>query len=230
MSSRSRPGTIAVWSAISAARGRTSPSGACTTRAGALASRSGSPSTTASSRWSSSTRADAARRAGGRVGGLRRACAARRLAGMERTRLGVAGDDAAADGGGAGRQGAGPRRLRGARPRLRRAFWGESRCVSLRHVILEVAAEMRRPRPRGTGRCIRLRPRSRGPLRAVRGRPQRCGQGSPHLFLADGTNVENPGIEATWDRGSDGFWRPTMVADDPAAYDRLPRAPLRVEA
>jgi hypothetical protein len=45
--------------------------------------------------------------------------------------------------------------------------------------------------------------------------------GSPHLFLADGTNVQNPGIEATWDEGSDGFWRPTIVGDDPNAYDQL---------
>ena len=48
--------------------------------------------------------------------------------------------------------------------------------------------------------------------------------GSPHLFLADGTNVQNPGIEATWEQGGDGFWRPTIVRDDPAAYDRLVRA------
>ena len=43
--------------------------------------------------------------------------------------------------------------------------------------------------------------------------------GSPHLFLADGTNAQDPGIEADWEEGSDGFWRPTIVADDPSAYD-----------
>jgi hypothetical protein len=47
--------------------------------------------------------------------------------------------------------------------------------------------------------------------------------GSPHLFVADGTNVENPGIEATWEQGTDGFWRPTIVGDDPSVYDDLLR-------
>jgi hypothetical protein len=54
--------------------------------------------------------------------------------------------------------------------------------------------------------------------------------GSPHLFLANGTNGENPGIKATWEQGSDGFWRPTVVEDDPTAYDRLVTAAARVEA
>jgi predicted DsbA family dithiol-disulfide isomerase len=104
---------------------------------------------------------------------------------------------------------------------LRRAFWGESRCVSLRHVILEVAAE-----------CERLDLESLAQaIDSGRARHQLFEQdevarsdavnGSPHLFLADGTAIENPGIEATWEEGSDGFWRPTVVADDPAAYDRL---------
>ena len=48
--------------------------------------------------------------------------------------------------------------------------------------------------------------------------------GSPHLFLADGTNVQNPSIEASWEEGSDGFWRPIIVRDDPSAYDDLLRA------
>ena len=35
-------------------------------------------------------------------------------------------------------------------------------------------------------------------------------------------------IEATWEEGSDGFWRPTIVDDDPSAYDRLVTAAARV--
>jgi predicted DsbA family dithiol-disulfide isomerase len=104
---------------------------------------------------------------------------------------------------------------------LRRAFWGESRCVSLRHVILEVAAEcdgldletLADALDSGRARHLLFEQYAVARTDAV--------SGSPHLFLADGTNVQNPGIEATWEQGSDGYWRPTVVADDPAAYERL---------
>jgi predicted DsbA family dithiol-disulfide isomerase len=106
---------------------------------------------------------------------------------------------------------------------LRRAFWGESRCVSLRHVILEVAAEcdaidlerMADALDSGRARAALFEQYEVARTDAV--------NGSPHLFLADGSSVENPGIEATWERGSDGFWRPTIVRDDPTVYDDLLR-------
>ena len=106
---------------------------------------------------------------------------------------------------------------------LRRAFWGESRCVSLRHVILEVAAEcdgldleaLADAFDSGRARHLLFEQYEVAQSVAV--------DGSPHLFLADGTSVQNPGIEATWEEGSDGFWRPTIVADDPSVYDDLLR-------
>jgi len=106
---------------------------------------------------------------------------------------------------------------------LRRAFWGESRCVSLRHVILEVAAEcdaidleaLADAMDSGRARHLIFEQYEVARTDAV--------NGSPHLFVADGTNVENPGIDATWEQGSDGFWRPTVVADDTSVYDDLLR-------
>jgi predicted DsbA family dithiol-disulfide isomerase len=106
---------------------------------------------------------------------------------------------------------------------LRRAFWGESRCVSLRHVILEVAAEcdgldleaLADAFDSGRARHLLFEQYEVAQGVAV--------DGSPHLFLADGTSVQNPGIEATWEQGTDGFWRPTIVADDPSVYDDLLR-------
>jgi predicted DsbA family dithiol-disulfide isomerase len=106
---------------------------------------------------------------------------------------------------------------------LRRAFWGESRCVSLRHVILEVAAEcdgldleaLADAFDSGRARHLLFEQYEVAQSVAV--------DGSPHLFLADGTSVQNPGIEATWEQGTDGFWRPTIVADDPSVYDDLLR-------
>lgn len=104
---------------------------------------------------------------------------------------------------------------------LRRAFWGESRCVSLRQVILEVASECD-----GLDLEALADTFDSGRARAALFEQYEVARsdtvdGSPHLFLADGTNVENPGIKATWEEGSDGFWRPSVVDDDPSAYDRL---------
>jgi len=106
---------------------------------------------------------------------------------------------------------------------LRRAFWGESRCISLRHVILEVAAEcdgldieqLASAMDAGTARHALFEQYEVAKTDLV--------NGSPHLFLTDGTNVENPGIEADWTEGEDGFWRPTVTHDDPSVYDDLLR-------
>jgi predicted DsbA family dithiol-disulfide isomerase len=106
---------------------------------------------------------------------------------------------------------------------LRRAFWGESRCVSLRHVILEIAAECEAVDLERLADAL-----DSGRARAAIFEQYEVARsdavnGSPHLFVADGTNVENPGIEATWEQGGDGFWRPTIVRDDPSVYDDLLR-------
>ena len=106
---------------------------------------------------------------------------------------------------------------------LRRAFWGESRCISLRHVILEVAAEcdgvdlerLAEAFDSGRGRHLLFEQYEVAKTDAV--------DGSPHLFLADGSSVQNPGVDASWEQGSDGFWRPVEVRDDPGVYDDLLR-------
>jgi predicted DsbA family dithiol-disulfide isomerase len=107
---------------------------------------------------------------------------------------------------------------------LRRAFWGESRCISLRHVILEVANE-----------CDSL---DVGALAAALddGRARRAliddwavaggdvVRGSAHLFAPDGTNAQNPGIITGWiadDSPAGGV--ATIEMDDPAALDDLVR-------
>ncbi len=110
---------------------------------------------------------------------------------------------------------------------LRRAFWGESRCISLRHVIFEVAAAcdgidleaLAHAFDTGRARHLIFEQYEVAKTDAV--------NGSPHLFLADGTNLQNPGIEATWKEGGDGFWRPTIVRDDPTIYDDLLRRAAR---
>ncbi len=105
---------------------------------------------------------------------------------------------------------------------LRRAFWGESRCISLRHVILEVASQ-----------CDRLDlARLADAIDAGRARHALFEQwevaktdavaGSPHLFTPDGWNGQNPGLELDW-REEEGEWIPTLLHDDVAVYEAILR-------
>jgi predicted DsbA family dithiol-disulfide isomerase len=108
---------------------------------------------------------------------------------------------------------------------LRHAFWGESRCISLRHVILEVASEtdgldlarLATALDSGRARAAIFEDWDVAKTDAV--------QGSPHLFVSDGTNAQNPGLEVDWREEPAGVWVPTIIRDDAYAYyDLLRRA------
>ena len=99
---------------------------------------------------------------------------------------------------------------------LRRAFFAESRCISLRHVILEVgsaceALDLDRfvaDFDAGLGRPPLFDDWAIARTDAVRG--------SVHVFAPDGTNVQNPGITIAWDGSAYGITR-----DDPTAIEDL---------
>lgn len=98
---------------------------------------------------------------------------------------------------------------------LRRAFWAESRCISLRHVILEVAAETESVDVAALAEALddgRARRRLLDDWATARTDAVR---GSAHLFAPDGTNDQNPGITVGWSE-ADGY---TVDADDPSAID-----------
>ncbi|MFC0861227.1 DsbA family protein [Sphaerimonospora cavernae] len=108
---------------------------------------------------------------------------------------------------------------------LRRAFWAEGRCISLRHEILDIAA--------GSG-CVdvdalaqalddgRARSAVMDQFTAARHGRVTC---SPHVFLYDGTDFANPGVRARWVNGDFGVGFPVIDADDPTIYtDILARA------
>jgi predicted DsbA family dithiol-disulfide isomerase len=103
---------------------------------------------------------------------------------------------------------------------LRRAFFGQSRCISMRHVVLEVAEEcggvdveaLRDALDDGQARRTVLEHHRRAERDGVKG--------SPHVFLADGTSVHNPGITMHWE-GEHGAGFPVVDADDPSVYDDL---------
>ncbi|WP_030758663.1 DsbA family protein [Streptomyces griseus] len=103
---------------------------------------------------------------------------------------------------------------------LRRAFWAESRCVSNRRVILDVAketggvdvAELEAALDDGRARRALADQTALSRTDAVR-----C---SPHLFLPDGTDVANPGVEVTWE-GAYGVGWPVVTGDDPRVYEDI---------
>ncbi len=105
---------------------------------------------------------------------------------------------------------------------LRRAFFGESRCVSLRHVILEVANECDAVDVTALAAALddgRARRSVLDDWAVARGDEV---LGSAHLFAPDGTNAQNPGIRIGWYGEDDGGFA-TVEGDDPTAIDDLVR-------
>lgn len=105
---------------------------------------------------------------------------------------------------------------------LRVAFFGQSQCISLRHVILEVAEKC------GGVDAEALRDaldhgRARRALfeQAVQAEREQV-QGSPHLFLTDATDVHNPGIEVHW-TADKGKGAPVVTRDEPEVYEDIIR-------
>ena len=102
---------------------------------------------------------------------------------------------------------------------LRTAMFGQSRCISILPVVLEVAEE--------SGLDVDA---LRAALAEGRGRTAVAEQvelasgdevdGSPHLFLPDGTDVHNPGVTMHWE-GEHGKGFPVVDDDDPSVYDDL---------
>lgn len=103
---------------------------------------------------------------------------------------------------------------------LRVALFSESRCVSLRHVILEVAAAT----PGVDEAKLRDALDDGRARRAVveQFETSRSQQviGSPHLFLPDGSALHNPGVEMHWE-GEHGRGFPVVDSDDPSTYDGI---------
>lgn len=98
---------------------------------------------------------------------------------------------------------------------LRRAFWADSRCISLRHVILEAAGEcdaldvevLSDALDDGRARRSLLDDWAVARTDEVRG--------SAHLFAPDGTNGQNPGMTIGWSEVTGVI----VEADDPTAID-----------
>lgn len=103
---------------------------------------------------------------------------------------------------------------------FRKAFWAESRCVSHRKVILDVAAETGAVDVTALASALDDgRARSTLMEQAAVSRTDRVSC-SPHLFLSDGSDFANPGIEVRWE-GAYGIGFPVIESDDPKIYEDL---------
>jgi predicted DsbA family dithiol-disulfide isomerase len=102
---------------------------------------------------------------------------------------------------------------------LRLAFFRDSRCISMLHEIVDVARGCDRV-DAGTLAAALEDGRARGPMIADYRRHRDDVQGSPHVFLPDGGDVLNPGIELH-EQEDAGY--PVVDADDPSVYEDLVR-------
>jgi hypothetical protein len=102
---------------------------------------------------------------------------------------------------------------------LRHAWYAASRSIHLWSELLAIAAEV----PSIDADALEAGLRC-GAGRAAVFRQwedaKAVAKGSPHLFLADGTSVHNPGISHDWTGGENGGM-PRITADDTSVYDDI---------
>ncbi len=103
---------------------------------------------------------------------------------------------------------------------LRIGFFGQSKVISLRHEILALAErcdaldvdKLADALDTGRGRAAVMEQKRIAEGNMVKG--------SPHVFLPDGSDVHNPGIEMTWE-GEHGKGFPIVSSDEPEIYFEL---------
>lgn len=108
---------------------------------------------------------------------------------------------------------------------LRQAFLREGRCISLRHVVLEVAAGcdlvdagmLEKSLDDGA---------ARGDMMDEFRRARHVVARTPHLCFADGYEVVNPGVTVAWSGGAEGAGYPSIDAEYPGEFTGLVRRAL----
>ncbi|MGY1744290.1 DsbA family protein [Blastococcus sp. SYSU D00695] len=101
---------------------------------------------------------------------------------------------------------------------LRLAFFRDSRCISMLHEVVDVARGCDHVDADALAAALDDG-RARGPMMADYRAHAGEVQGSPHFFLADGSDVHNPGTEQ---HASDAGY-PVVDSDDPSVYEDLVR-------
>lgn len=105
---------------------------------------------------------------------------------------------------------------------LRVALFGQSRPISLRSVILEVASECDDVDTELLAKNLDEGGYRRALMDQAEVAVTAMVRGSPHLFLPDATDVHNPGVTLHW-VGEKGTGFPVVDADDPSVYEDILR-------
>lgn len=106
---------------------------------------------------------------------------------------------------------------------LRRAWYGESRCVAILPVITAVAESCGRVDVAALSKAMLLGAGRAEVITQWRNSGQGAVAGSPHVFLANGDEWHNPGFAVRWtDEPGRGF--PTVLSYDPTVYDEIVQA------
>ncbi len=113
---------------------------------------------------------------------------------------------------------------------LRVAFFGESRCISMRHVILDVAEQCEAVDAGALADALDDGRARRSMFDQAAFAESSDVKGSPHVFLADGTDAHNPGVEMHWEGGGPETGFPVVTDDDPGIVDDLVRRSVAVAA
>lgn len=108
---------------------------------------------------------------------------------------------------------------------LRRALFVDSRCISLLPVICEIAESCPAVNTAALTRSLYLGSGRAEVITQWRNTADRV-QGSPHVFLPDGTEWHNPGVEVHW-TAEPGIGFPTILSYDPTVYDEILDAVVR---
>lgn len=103
---------------------------------------------------------------------------------------------------------------------LRRAFFGQSRNISMRHEILDIARGCRGVAADELARALDDGRSRRRLMDSFEDAQNASVKGSPHFFLPDGTDLHNPGIEMHWE-GPHGMSFPVVDSDDPTVYEEM---------
>jgi predicted DsbA family dithiol-disulfide isomerase len=106
---------------------------------------------------------------------------------------------------------------------LRVAFFRDSRCVSMHHEVVSVASQIDGLDANEIDKALvsgRFRHKIFDGMQIAKDNDV---QGSPQVFLPDGSDSHNPGVEMHWEKPEEGIGFPVVDRDDPSVYDRLVR-------